>query len=133
MNPKEPPVSRVSLWADRLKRFIGRFPLLSRLLVTIHAVIALVIFLWVWSNLGGYHNGIQWGVISYLDYPVFIPLDYLPEGRSWLNPALMPDMVLNCLLFGYALVFGSLWWAGIGRVVQRSFEKVVAFKNKHAA
>ena len=102
-----------------------RIPRLSKILVAVHTAIALFIFLSVWANDGGYHNGLQWTLLGHLDFPVFTPLSYLPEGQSRFNPALMPDMALNCMILGYALLFGSLWWAGIGWAIQRLCERFI--------
>jgi O-antigen/teichoic acid export membrane protein len=101
-----------------------RIPRLSKICVTVHTVIALLIFLAMWANNGGYHNGWQWGLLGLIDFPIFMPLSYLPEGESRFNPALMSDMALNGLFLGYALLFGSLWWMTIGWMCQRFYEKI---------
>ncbi len=99
-----------------------RIPLLSKFFVVLHTVIAVLVFLWVWANDGGYHNGLQWAIMAVLDFPVWLPLSYLPEGDSRFNPALMSNMALNTFYLGYALVFGSLWWMGIGWTLQRLYK-----------
>src|SRR3954470_3522834 len=100
---------------------IMRIPRLSKICVAVHTAIALLIFLLVWANNGGYHNGLQWGLFGFLGFPIFTPLSYLPEGQCCFNPALVSDMALNCMMLVYALVFGSWWWAGIGWVFQRLY------------
>jgi hypothetical protein len=98
-------------------------PRLAKILVAVHTVLAFVVFLSVWANVGGYQNGMQWSVMSFIDFPILTSWAYLPEGQSPFNPALMSDMALNWLMLGYALIFGSCWWAGIGWVIQRLYEK----------
>jgi hypothetical protein len=105
------------------------FPLLAKVLVAGHGVIAFVVFAWVLINTGGYQNGLRWIIIFYLDFPVFVPLEWmleliLPEGDSPFNPAQMPEMTLNCLVFGYTLMAGSLYWFMIGWLVNGIYQKL---------
>jgi O-antigen/teichoic acid export membrane protein len=100
-----------------------RVPLLSRIFVIVHAIIALVIFVDVWLSAGGYQNGLQWGVVIVLDYPVFFPWRYLPEGQSAFNPALIPELTLNWITLGYALLFGTIYWCALGWGITRLYRR----------
>jgi len=89
-------------------------PKLSKVFVIVHTIVAFLIFASVWANAGGYQNGLQWGILGVLDFPVFFPWRYLPEGQSAFNPVLIPEMALNWITLGYALLFGTVYWFTLG-------------------
>jgi hypothetical protein len=94
---------------DRIKFW---FPLPSKVLMILHGALAIFVFLHVLANAGGYHNGLQWMLIAFIDFPLFLPLTYFLETNKTLNPALTSEAGLNCLYLAYALVFGTFqWWA----------------------
>ena len=100
-------------------------PKLSRIFVIAHTVIALIAFPSMWANKGGYQNGLQqWGVLGVLDFPVFFLLHYVAEGQSVFNPALIPEMTLNWIYLGYALLVGSLYWFALGWAITCLYRKV---------
>src|SRR5438128_506161 len=100
-------------------------PRLSKNFVIGHAVIAVLLFLHVWANAGGYQNGLQWGIIAFIDYPVFFPLRYLPEGQSMFNPALIPEMTLNWLTLGYALLFVTTYCFALGWTITWIYRRIM--------
>ena len=113
------------MFASGNERVVSRrIPTLSKVLMIVHGVVALGIFASVWANAGGYQNGVQWGILAMIDFPVFFPWRLLPEGQSPLNPALMPELTLNWVTLAYALVFGTLYWFMLGWVVTRLYRRL---------
>lgn len=108
-----------------------RIPKLSKVFVIVHAIIALLLFASVLANTGRYQNGLQWGVLYVLDFPVFFPWRYLPEGQSAFNPALIPEMTLNWIILGYALLFGTAYWFTLGWAITWLHRKVGRRRAHH--
>ena len=89
-----------------------RIPQLSKILMTVHGTLVLTLFFSVRANAGGYQNGLQWAIIACLDFPVFWPMQYIPERIF--NPALISESKLNYITLGYALTTGSVYWCALG-------------------
>ena len=79
----------------------------------IHGLIATIIFLWVCFGKTEF-NGLQWGLIGLIDFPLFIRIDFCIEALSRYFPAIHNITVWNPLVYVYALTFGSLYWWFIG-------------------
>jgi hypothetical protein len=53
----------------------------------------------------------------------FLPLAYLPEGRSAFNPALVPELTLNWIILGDAFLFGTIYWWVPGWAITRLYRR----------
>lgn len=90
----------------------------------VHAAIALLIFFSMLANAGGYQNGVQWAVVACIDFPVFYPIQYIPDRIF--NPALIPELKLNWITLTYTLTVGTIYWylAGwLGNFIYSKFRK----------
>jgi hypothetical protein len=101
-----------------------KIPLLSKVLMIVHAAIALLLFLSVLAYAGGYQNGVQWALIAWIDFPVCYPLQFIPERIF--NPALVSESKLNWIYLTYTITIGSIYWyllGWLGNFIYSKFRK----------
>ena len=95
-----------------------RLPLLSRVLVVIHGLLATVVFLWVCFSSGEF-NGQQWGLLGWIDFPVFFRVNFCLEALSRYIRVIDKIVVWNPLVYVYTLIAGSIYWCCIGWLLDR--------------